>query len=110
MVRPRMQKHIHTEDFDKVREALNMVHHVKQIDWDLRGPAIPWAYRTMHKTLTAWALPKLKYEEDVVIPMENMKPSPCTIALVDMMVGKSQKGGITQPQETERMGLEEEIQ
>lgn len=37
-VKTTMQKHIHTEAFDKVREALNAVHHVKWTDWDLCVP------------------------------------------------------------------------
>jgi len=64
----------------------------------------------MRKTLTTQALPKLKYEANVVIPMEHVKPSPRTVAPIDTMVHKARKGGIMQPQEIECMGLEEEIQ
>ena len=110
MLRPSAQKIIHEESFDKVCELLNMVHHVRHTYWDLRVQAILWAYRTMCKTLTMWALPKLKYEAEDVIPMEHAKPRSCTVATVDMMFCEAQKGGITQPQEIERMGLEEAIQ
>lgn len=86
MVRPSMRKHIHVEAFDKVREALNMVHHVKRAGWDLRVPMVLWAYRTMCETLTTQAPLKLKNEENVVIPMKYEKPSPCIVALVNTMV------------------------
>lgn len=95
-----MQKHIHVEAFDKVREALNTIHHVKRTDWDLRVPTVLWDYRTMCKTLTTWACPKLKYGANVVIPMEHAKPSLRIVAPVDTMVREAQKEGITQPQET----------
>lgn len=61
----------------------------------------------MCKMLTAHALPKLKYEVDALIHMEHAKPSPCIVAPVDTMVYEARKEGITQPQETECMGLEE---
>lgn len=100
MVRPSMQKHIHAEAFDKVHEALNVVHHVKRTDWDLCVPVALWAYRTMWKTLTARALPKLKYEAEAVIAMEHAKPSLRIAAIIDTMVPEAWKGGIMQPQET----------
>jgi len=49
----------------------------------------------MCKTLTTWAHPKLKYEAEVVIPMEHAKPRPCTVATIDTMVHEAWKGGIT---------------
>jgi hypothetical protein len=49
-------------------------------------------------------------KQNVVIPMEHAKPSPRIVAPIDTMVREAQKEGITQPQETEHMGLEEEIQ
>jgi len=97
MVRPSMQKNIHTEAFEKVHEALNTVHHVKRTDWDLSIPAILWAYRTMCKTLTRGELPKLKYEVEVLIPMEHAKPSMSIEALVDTIVHEAQKELMTQP-------------
>lgn len=45
-------------------------------------------------------LSKLKYEAEAMIPMDHAKPRLLIVALVDMMVCESWKGGITQPQET----------
>jgi len=83
------------EAFDKVCKVLNAVHHVKRIAWDLCVPAILWAYRTMCKTPTTWALPTLKYEAETVIPIEHAKPRPHTVAPVDTMVREARKGRIT---------------
>jgi len=94
MVRPSEHKHIRTEAFDKVHKALNTVHHVKQVDWDLHVLAVLWAYRIVYKTLTTWAPPKLKYEANAVIPMEHEKPSPCIVTPVDTMVRGAWKEGI----------------
>jgi len=60
--------------------------------------------------VTAQALLKLKYEVNSVIPMKHAKPSLRIVALVDTRVHEAWKEGTTQPQETERMGLEEGIQ
>lgn len=64
----------------------------------------------MWKTLTAQEILKLTYATDVVTPMQHTKPSPRRVAPIDTIIREAQKGGITQSQETERMGLEEEIQ
>jgi len=95
MIRPSMLKIIQMEAFDKVCEVLNAVHHVKCIDWNLHVPVVLWAYRTMYKTLTTWALPKLKYEADAIIPMEHAKPSPHIVGPIDTMVCEARKQGIT---------------
>ena len=86
MIRPSVQKIIHGKAFDKVCEVLNRVLHVRRTDWDLCIPVVVWAYRTMYRTLTVQALPKLKYEEGVVIPMEHAKPSLCIASPIDMIV------------------------
>lgn len=95
MIRPSTPKIICVEAFNKLCEVLNTIHHVKHTDWDLCVPAVLWTYRTMCKTLTMRALPKLKYEADAAIPMEHAKPSSCTVAPMDMMVHEARKGGIT---------------
>lgn len=64
----------------------------------------------MCKNLTTRALLKLKYEVNVVIPMEHPKPSPHIVAPIDTRICKAQNEGITQPHGIERMVLEEEIQ
>ena len=73
--RPSAQMVIHAETFNKVCEALNKVHNAQWTDWDLRVPAVLWAYRTMCKKLTAHAPSRLEYEAHVVI-RENFKNPP----------------------------------
>ena len=86
MIRPSMPNIICMEAFDKVCEVLNMVHHVRHADWDLRVPTVLWAYWTMCKTLSTQALPKLKYEAGAMRPMEQMKPSPRIASPIDTKV------------------------
>jgi len=89
MVIPSAQKHIHAEAFEKAHEALNMVHHVKWADWDLRVLVVLWAYRTVRKTLTAQAPPRLEYEVTEVIPIIIKEIRPHMIVLIDMMVHRT---------------------
>lgn len=110
MIRPSAPNIIRMEAFDKVCDVLNMVHHVRHTNWDLRVPTTLWAYRTMCKTLTTQALLMLKYEADAVIHMEHAMPSPRMAAPIDTTVREAQKEGITQPLDTKHMRLEKEIQ
>ena len=86
MIRPSAPNVIHGEAFDKVCKVLNTVHHVRCIDKDLHVPAILWDYRTMCKNLTAQALPTLKYEEGVIIPIGHVKASTHVATPIDTMV------------------------
>jgi len=95
MIRPRVSNIIHVVAFDKVREALNKVHHEKQTNWDLHVPVVLWAYRTMCKTLTTRTLLKLKYEAVVIVPIKYAKPSPRRVVPIDTIVHKAWKEGIT---------------
>lgn len=47
MIIPSVSKIIHEEAFDKVFEVLNTVHHERRTDWDVRVPAVLWAYKKM---------------------------------------------------------------
>lgn len=71
--------------------------------------SVVWAYRTMCKTLTARALSKLNYEAGTIIAMDHVKPSPCIVAPVDMMVCEAQNEGFTQTPEIEHIRLKEEL-
>jgi len=97
------------EAFDKVGEVLNRVHHVRCIKWDLRVPAVVWAYRTMYKTLTAQVFPKLKYEAGARVPMENAKISPRITTPIDTIVHTDQNEEIAQWRKKKHIRLEEEI-
>lgn len=108
MIQSSTPKTIHGEAFDKVCKVLNRVHHMKCTDWNLHVPAVAWAYRTMCKTLTMQALPKLKYETRVEIPTEQAKPSPHVTAPVDTMICIDRNKEITQLRETEHIRLQEE--
>ena len=95
MIGPSAPNIIHREAFDKVCKVMNMVHHVRHTDLDLHVPAVLWAYRTTCKTLTAWALRKLKYEARAIIHMNHAKPSPCVASPIDTMVCEAQNEGTT---------------
>ena len=83
---------------------LTKVCNAQRRDWDLRIPAVFWAYQTTCKKVTGQTHFRLVYIVEAIIPIEYIMLSLCIAAHIGMMDHRTLEERLTQLDE-----LEEEI-